>query len=76
MESLYTEFSLFGSKTECARTDDVFSPISEVCDGTVSLAKIFLLGKNIHLRFSNFASEKIKNCCVEKCFFFVIGTHC
>ena len=25
------------SKNECARTDIVFLPISEVCDGTVSL---------------------------------------
>ena len=37
MESIYTELALYGSKNECARTDDVFSPISEVCDGTVSL---------------------------------------
>ena len=37
MESIYTELALYGSKLECARTDHVFSPISEVCDGTVSL---------------------------------------
>ena len=37
MESIYTELALYGSKHECARTDNVFFPISEVCDGTVSL---------------------------------------
>ena len=38
MESIYTELALYGSKNECARTDNVFSPISEVRDGTVSLS--------------------------------------
>ena len=37
MESMYTELALYGSKNECARTDNVFSPISEVCYGAVSL---------------------------------------
>ena len=37
MESIYTELALYGSNIECARTDNVFFPISEVCDGTVSL---------------------------------------
>ena len=37
MESIYTELSLYGSKNECARTEPVFIPISEVCAGTVSL---------------------------------------
>ena len=37
MESIYTELALYGSKNEGARTDTVFLPISEVCDGTVSL---------------------------------------
>ena len=37
MESIFTELALFGSKNECARTDNVFSSIAEVCDGTVSL---------------------------------------
>ena len=37
MESIYTELALYGSKNECARTDTVFLPISEVCNGTVSL---------------------------------------
>ena len=37
MESIYTELALYGSKNECARTENIFSPIYEVCDGTVSL---------------------------------------
>ena len=37
MESICTELALYGSKNECARTDTVFLPISEVCDDTVSL---------------------------------------
>ena len=32
MESIFNELALYGSKNECARTDNVFSPISEVCD--------------------------------------------
>ena len=44
MESIYTKLALCGSKKECARTENVFSPISEVCDGTVSLV---ILDKNI-----------------------------
>ena len=47
MESIYTELALYGSKNECARTDNVFSPISEVCDGTVSLTYIGLAHKCI-----------------------------
>ena len=38
MESIYTESALYGSNNECARTDFVFSPISEVCEGKVSHA--------------------------------------
>ena len=37
MESIYTELALYGSTNKCARTDTVFLPISEVCNGTVSL---------------------------------------
>ena len=40
MESLYTELALYGTKNEFSRTDNVFIPMSEVCDGTVSLCKI------------------------------------
>ena len=36
MESMYTELALYRSKNKCARTDNVV-PISELCDGTVSL---------------------------------------
>ena len=37
MKNIYTELALYGSKNECARTDTIFLPISEVCDGKVSL---------------------------------------
>ena len=37
MESIYTKLALYWSKKECAKTDNVFSPISEVCNVTVSL---------------------------------------
>ena len=37
MESTYTKLALYGSKNECAKTDNVFLPISEDYDGTVSL---------------------------------------
>ena len=37
MASIYTELALFGSKNEYARTETVFPPMSEVCDGMVSL---------------------------------------
>ena len=43
MESIYTRLALYGSKTECARNDNVFFPISEVCDGTVSLATVVIV---------------------------------
>ena len=39
MESIYPELALCGSKNECARTDTVFFTISEVSEGTVSLAR-------------------------------------
>ena len=37
MVSVYPELPLWGSNYECARTDTVFFPISEVSKGTVSL---------------------------------------
>ena len=37
MESIYNELALNGSLNECARTGNVFSHISEVSNGTVSL---------------------------------------
>ena len=43
MESFYTELGLYGSNNECARTDNVFSSISEVCDCMVSLTKLIWL---------------------------------
>ena len=39
MESIYTELAFYVSKNKFAGTDTVFLPISEVCDGTVSLSK-------------------------------------
>ena len=40
MEGIYTKLALYGSINDCARTDNVFLPISEVCNGTISLLKI------------------------------------
>ena len=37
MGNMYTKLALYGTKNEFARTDNVFIPISEVCNGTVSL---------------------------------------
>ena len=37
MESIYPELALCGSKNECARTDTVFFPISQVCTRGVTL---------------------------------------
>ena len=44
MESIYTDLALYGRKNKGARTDNVFSPIFEVCDGTVSLMPHIVLG--------------------------------
>ena len=40
MESIYTELALYGSKNEGARSDTVFLPLSEVCDGMISLVSL------------------------------------
>ena len=37
MESAYTKLALYGSQNECVTTDNIFFPITEFCDGTVSL---------------------------------------
>ena len=37
MESIYTELAPYGNKNERARTDNVFLPIFQVRNGTVSL---------------------------------------
>ena len=37
MEGIYTKLALYGIKNECARTECVYLPISEVCHGTVFL---------------------------------------
>ena len=44
MESAYTELALYGTQNECAKTDNIFFPISEFCDGTVSLVWSFSSG--------------------------------
>ena len=52
MESIYTELALYKRKNKCASTDNVCLPISEVCDGTVSL---MILSKVTQLsRFQHF----------------------
>ena len=40
MENIYAELAFDDSTNECARTETVFSSISEVCDGTVSLSTL------------------------------------
>ena len=47
MQSIYTELALYGSN-ECARIDIVFLPVSEVCNGTVSLIRAPPDGKNLN----------------------------
>ena len=36
-KGIYPELALYGSKNECARTDTVFFPISQVCTRGVTL---------------------------------------
>ena len=48
MESIYTGLALYGSINECARTETVFLPVSEVCNGTVSLTSDIFYSKNIY----------------------------
>ena len=42
MEIINTKLALYCNKKECARTDTAFLPISEVCEGTVSLVHCYL----------------------------------
>ena len=44
MGSIYRELACCGKKNECARTDNVFFPISEVSEGTVSLENKIIIG--------------------------------
>ena len=71
MESIYTELALNGSNNECARTDTVFLPISEVCDGTVSLLnashQYIIFGCNVFLK--SFLSCSIIQTFPNACFF-------
>ena len=50
MKSIYTELALYLSKNKCAMTDNVFSPISEVCNGTVSLNSHIFFWQNKFLK--------------------------
>ena len=58
MESIYTELALYGSKNECVRTDNVFSPMSEVCDGTVSLTTCNMLERCLKTGLHEIYQEK------------------
>ena len=40
LESTYTDLALYGGKNLHAKTDDGFSPLSEVCNGTVCLTAL------------------------------------
>ena len=42
LESIYSEFTFYGSTNYCARTDTAFFPISEVSEGLVSLSRPWL----------------------------------
>ena len=58
MKSIYTKLALYGINNFCAKTDNVFFPISEVCDGTVSLSTLKALHKttcSISLKKNNFS---------------------
>ena len=41
MEGVYANLALCGGGDECAGTGTVFLPITEVCNGTVSLIYLF-----------------------------------
>ena len=65
MASILPEVALYGSKNECARTDHVFLPISEVRNDTVSLivcgTKLFVCF-NFQLVNSEKTSQIAENC--------------
>ena len=60
MESIHSELALLGSKNKCAETDYVFSFISEVCDGTVSLRKKNIIFVQDSLQQMLYSLYKIK----------------
>ena len=41
IKSIYPDLAFYSSKNECARTDIVFFPISQVCSRGVTLLKSF-----------------------------------
>ena len=69
MESKYTEWALYGSKNVFARTDTVFLPISEVCDGKVSLIffmKNVVVYSSLILQAYHAHSKKNENIKIDK----------
>ena len=66
MEILYPELALCGRENECAKTDTVFFPISEVNEETVSLRQpllsksFFLPKKNIDVKKNQAISQAKK----------------
>ena len=48
MESIYTELALYGSNNECARADNIYFPISEVCNGMISLMLQYIIEDTAH----------------------------
>ena len=63
MESIYAELALYGSKNYYARTDNVFFPISEVCDD-IRFPFIFThksYSTIIHIHFEFILDRKIKS---------------
>ena len=62
MESIYPELALCGSQNECARTDTVFFPISEVSEGTVSLTNLIPLIRASTRRYSPLRGLTYSSC--------------
>ena len=46
MESIYNKLALYHYKNECAMTDTVFLPLSEVCNGTVSFGMKYVMSRS------------------------------
>ena len=40
IKSIFSNLALYSSKNECARTDPVFSPISQLCTRGVTLTEV------------------------------------
>ena len=61
MKSIYAELALCGRKNECARTDNVFFPISEASDRAVFFLTLLFYGNDevlcLKLRHQNFFDQ-------------------